>query len=591
MTEQPAPRRRLTERLGFRLALFLSLALLPVGLVAVFQATDITREARARAEAALAGQTLRASIPELRLTQQMEGAAAALSISILPLLDDMDACSATMKTVLDTSQHYSFVSFYDTDGISDCSSAGRRFDFSASPILADVLENPSPRLDINRDAPASGTSVLFATHPVYGDDGTLIGFVSISVPHDELAAISTVAETEGVLALMTFDGTGELLTASGGLDSADGKLPRDRPLSSFVGNRSTAFTALSARGDERVFSVVPIVSGKLYVLGTMPAERTAFTLFQAAPLIAFPAIMWLVSLVVAWAATEHLVSRHIRKLRRSITMFASGKREVSDLNLDSAPWEIRDVAASFERMTDTILHDEAELENGLHQKEVLLREVHHRVKNNLQLIASIVNMQIRQAKAAEAKSLLKGLQSRVMSLATIHRELYQTSGQVDIRADELLADIVRQVLAMGTGPGKRFKTKTSFDDIHLVPDQAVPLALLLTEVLTNALKYASGDGEAPSQLEVTLRRLGDQRAVFEIRNSVGHAPQAEDDMPVEVSTGLGTQLVQAFAQQLGGAVEREVGSDQYTVRVAFDLTPLDEAEERAATEFKMTSGV
>ena len=76
--------------------------------------------------------------------------------------------------------------------------------------------------------------------------------------------------------------------------------------------------------------------------------------------------------------------------------------------MGDAAVEIRDVGEAYLKMTDTILHDEAELENMVHQREVLLREVHHRVKNNLQLISSIMNMQMRQSHSSEAKLLMKG---------------------------------------------------------------------------------------------------------------------------------------------------------------------------------------
>ena len=117
-------------------------------------------------------------------------------------------------------------------------------------------------------------------------------------------------------------------------------------------------------------------------------------------------------------------------------------------------------------------------------KDATIREIHHRVKNNLQLIASIMNMQMRQTRTAEAKGVLRGVQERIMSLATIHKSLYQTTGLSDIRANELLADIIRQTLRMATGPGKRINVSTDFDAISLTPDQAVPLSLLLTEAMT-----------------------------------------------------------------------------------------------------------
>ena len=120
--------------------------------------------------------------------------------------------------------------------------------------------------------------------------------------------------------------------------------------------------------------------------------------------------------------------------------------------MTGAPGELVELADAYGMMVDTILQDEAEMEDMVHQKEVLLREVHHRVKNNLQLIASIMNMQMRQARTLEARDLMKSLHDRVMSLATVHRGLYQTSGLTDVRANELMDDILRQLVRMAAAP-------------------------------------------------------------------------------------------------------------------------------------------
>jgi two-component sensor histidine kinase len=272
-------------------------------------------------------------------------------------------------------------------------------------------------------------------------------------------------------------------------------------------------------------------------------------------------------------AAERLVTRHIRVLRDSITSFAHGARQVGELDMTGAATEIRDVANAYLKMTDTILHDEAELEDIAYQREVLLREVHHRVKNNLQLIASIMNMQMRQARNPEARALLKSLQDRVMSLATVHRELYQTSGLTSVRADELLAQIVRQTLGIASGPERRFDVVTSFDELRLTPDQAVPLSLLLTEALTNAIKYSHGENGNPPWIEITLKRDNASGAVLEITNSISASAAPA---PAVEGTGLGADLLAAFAMQLGGRCGTEVTKVRYRLWVSFEVLRLAE---------------
>lgn len=588
MTDAPQSAHRFTERLGFRLALFLSLALLPVGLVGVTQSTDLMREARARAEAALMGETLRAARVELRAIQRAQGAAEALASLLPPLMADPSRCAAALKGLQAESGLYSFIALTAPGGRVTCSTTDRAVDFSGSEIVAQAEADPRPRFGVNREGPVSGVPILYASHPVFGSGGALDGLVWVSIPHSTIAAAGTAEEVADRAAqglqLSTFDREGELLTSSVGFERADQALPRDRALMAFVGGGPAAFTGLSASGEERVYSIVPLIEDELYALGSEPAKGAALAaLGQALPPYALPALMWLVSLGVAWVATQRLVSRPIRRLRDSIAAFAGGSRIVGDIDYASAPLEIRELAETFERMTDTILHDEAELEDMVHQKEVLLREVHHRVKNNLQLIASILNMQIRQARTPEARVMMKTLQDRVLSLATIHRGLYQTSGLTDVRADELLPDIARQVLNLGTVPGRRMSLRTSFDDLRLTPDQAVPLSLLLTELLTNALKYGGAAAGEEPWLELSLRRAGGSAAELNVRNSLapvtGDGGQAAQD-----STGLGAQLAEAFAQQLGGRIEGGREDGVFAVRLRFEVTPLDTAEQRSLTQ-------
>ncbi|HMO72817.1 MAG TPA: sensor histidine kinase, partial [Paracoccaceae bacterium] len=248
----------------------------------------------------------------------------------------------------------------------------------------------------------------------------------------------------------------------------------------------------------------------------------------------------------------------------------------------SAPAELRDAGEAFETMVDSVLHDEAEIADALHQKEVLLREVHHRVKNNLQLIASIMNLQMRKALSPEAKIMVKGLHDRVLSLATVHRELYQTSGLADVRADELLGKIVALVMRMGATPGGAPVVETRLEGLRLTPDQAVPLSLILTEALTNVLKHARPSAEGPARLRVRLERSGEGRARLSIANSIPEETTERTLPPAIDSTGLGSQLLSAFAMQIGGQLDIERGRDGFTVAVDFPIRALSEAESRFA---------
>lgn len=591
MNVDPADARPITQRLGVRLAFAFAIALLPLGIVSALQSRSLLDEARARSEAALLGETLLAAAPEASLIRGARVSASALAAAMTGLFEDTEKCNIALQRVISQSDRaYSFAAFAPLSGRVICSSNGKPLDLTKSVRVIKMRADPKPDVVVIRNAVVSKQSVLAFGHPVFDTAGSYVGYVTISMPHSVLEG-QTMPSTQlqrltprDPIALITFDSKGEVLTSSTGLDNAPQRLPTNRRLADIVTNKAGTFTDTTLDGTERVFAVFPLVDGQIYAIGSWPTIVTAGPLSLWISPYLMPALMWLASLLVAVMAAERLVTRHIRALRTSITAFAAGNHRVADINTSDAAVEIRDVTTAYLKMTDTIMRDAAELEDMVHQREVLLREVHHRVKNNLQLIASIMNMQMRQAHSAEAKTLMKSLQDRVMSLATIHRGLYQTSGLTDVRADELLSDILRQLLQMSTGPGCRFDVVTGFDELYLTPDQAVPLSLLLTEALTNAIKYAETIGPGVPRLEVTLRRAGDGDAVLIVANSVGEKPILHED-----STGLGSQLMTAFAQQLGADRTNTTEDGMYRLRIQFAVRALNEAEVSKARQDETTS--
>lgn len=577
MTGTPG-RPRLFERLGVRLAVMLAIALFPVLLISILQSRTLLHEARARSEAALMGETMRAVAGETRLIQEAQGAARVLAQMLGATPPDAVDCPALMRAVTEGAPFISLAAFVPMSGQMTCSSNDAPHDFSGDPLFQEMAAQDMPSFIVNRDGPVSGTSVLGILHPVFDATGQKTGTVSLSIPHSALQVSEDGPLLEGTrpLVIMTFDHQGTILTSSSGLGFAEDQLPRNRSLKALAGPVAATFSETSRLGLDRIYSVVELAPGLLYALGSWPAvDAVSFGPMNTLPPILFPVAMWLGSLLVAYFAVKRLVIRHIRNLGTAILGFASGNRIVGDLDMEGAPLEIRQLAAAYDRMTDTILRDEAELEDLLHHKEVLLREVHHRVKNNLQLIASIMNLQARQARTPEAKELMRGLQERVMSLATIHRGLYQTTGLGDISAAELFPDIVNQILKLGTGPGHRFDVSTEVDDIRLTPDQAVPLALLLTEAMTNALKYAGSETGTP-WIRVSLSHpAGESGAELRIANSLG--PRTA---PAGQGSGLGTQLLRAFVQQIEGSQSVTESDGVHDLRVRFSLRPLNESEAR-----------
>lgn len=559
--------RAIFDKLGFRLALMLAVALLPLLIVSIIRSQAVVTEARARSQAALAGETLRAVRDEVTLIDSAKGAVQALGRTLPSLLTDPDTCQAIMQKWIADSV-FSFIGFYDLNGDVPCSSAAEPFSFDMTQELKDLIADPKPTVRVDQNPKISGTSVLIVSAPVFDPAGSLLGFAAISIPHNALR--SSDQRKSDRATFLTLDAEGTVLTAPGDLDSAANILP-------MLGAKETMTTIPPSGvrpgrdGIIRAYAVTTIIADELYGFGTWPDTPDPASRLELDDPAVFSALMWFASLAVAWFASELFVTRHVRNLRHAMRRFGRTRQISEKLSFDNAPIEIKDAGSAFVDMTETILHDEAELEDIARQKDILLREVHHRVKNNLQLIASIMSLQMRQTKSPEVVGLLRSLQDRINSLATIHKGLYQTKGQADVWIDELLETIVQQTVRMASKDAAAINLHMEVAALQMNPDQAVPLALLVTEALTNALKYIGAPDNGKPRLTVCLAAQPEDHAELKIINTLPTTPIPSD---AETSSGLGTELLEAFAMQLGGTLTRTDADGDYVLAVVFPIEPL-----------------
>ncbi|MDO9637738.1 MAG: sensor histidine kinase [Pseudotabrizicola sp.] len=592
MTTKGAAMRRRFSGLGFRLMAVMGVALLPLAILSYVQGLKTAQLAEARVTNVIRGETLIAANPLIAEIVKAQTKTATLSVVLPAVLREggvagLQACRRVMDDIVRADIGLiTFAGYVDRDGQMECGARNEQRNLAGTDAMTLLMTDPGPKIAVNPYGPVSKTSVLIVSHPVWDQVGSLMGFAFVSLPHallDRSVEVRAADEAQP-LSLMTFDAQGTLLTSSVGMDAALQSLPVNRSLESYAQGGARSFLANTAAGERRAFAVVPLQAGTLYLLGSWPANRLDNTIFEGAfPAFLFPMMMWAASLLVALLASESQVLRHVRLLRDRITAFAAGERQLPGLNMDGAALELRSVGLAYERMTEAVVRNEADLENTIHQKEVLLREVHHRVKNNLQLIASILNMQLRGARTNEAKEAMRTVQDRVISLATVHRELYQTSGLTDVRADELLPRVATDLLRIGSAPGRRFDLETEVDDIRLTPDQAVPLALFLTEGMANVIKHSWSGGAGNARIGLTLQRSDGSMARFTLCNSLTRPSGEGDEGPqIEGKDGFGSQLLTAFSQQLNGKVTRGRQGDSYVLSMDFPLRPLSEGEERLA---------
>ena len=200
---------------------------------------------------------------------------------------------------------------------------------------------------------------------------------------------------------------------------------------------------------------------------------------------------------------------------------------------------------------------EAQLQTSLREKEVLIREIHHRVKNNLQIVSSLLNLQLRVVDDPRLRALVQDCRQRIQAMALIHEALYQADDLSRVPFEMYLQRLAAQLLrAYGVAP-RRIRLTIDADHLALDIDKAVPCALIFHELLSNALKHGF-PARRPGTIDVGLHCTSHQLTMWVRDNGVGVPPALD----WQHTNTLGLKLVSMLAEQLGGSLllDREGGT-------------------------------
>ena len=562
------------QSLQVRVAMLLGIALFPLGLIAILQTAATLKNGRELAESALLSRTERAVEEEKRVLLSAQETAETFGYLSLGI-EDNARCSDLARSFVKRRPQYLMMATVDTDGVLRCGSAGIGMDFTGVPDFEIFLEDPRPTFTVNPTGIVTDKPVIFVSVPVFHNTG-LDRIATVSFPQSTILRLmgSEKAE-EATFSVALFDAFGTVLGSDQVVAAISAELPEDRALAGFVGEGPQTFTQIARNGERRYYAVLPVLGEALYAISSWPpGEATAGLGAEQFLPIAFPFIMWFVSLLVAILGLHMLVLRPLYRLKRRMVAFRDGRRDPGlDAVTDDAPSEFQELAATFGSLAARVREDEKRAEQSLEEKTVLLKEVYHRVKNNLQLIASIMNMQIRSTRSAEAKYALRRVQNRVMGLATIHKSLYTEPSMQSVRADVMIRELINQFVSLGKEPGREVRVETELSPVTLYPDQAVPVSLFLSEAVANAMKHMSAT-DAGVWLRVVLDTEADGQVRLEVENPY-REPGAEaeadtqDDPLRSDGSGLGKGLMQAFVTQLDGDCQIEPGAETYRVTLRF----------------------
>ncbi|SCG86889.1 histidine kinase dimerization/phosphoacceptor domain -containing protein [Methanobacterium congolense] len=232
------------------------------------------------------------------------------------------------------------------------------------------------------------------------------------------------------------------------------------------------------------------------------------------------------------------------KLRRKDGELFYGEIKLNNLNLKGSTY----LMAMIRDITERKIAED-KIKASLHEKEVLLREIHHRVKNNLQIISSLLNLQSRGIDNEEVQEVFKESQARVKSMAMVHEKLYQSQNLSRIQFKDYILSLVNNLLQTYLRDPSGIQLKTDIDDVYIDINTAVPSGLIINEIISNSLKYAFDDDRG--EIKISLRKDDDEMVLKISDNGKGFSK----DFDFRTTETLGLQLVNSLVQQLDGKIE------------------------------------
>jgi len=538
-----------------RLGAALAVALLPVLILGIVQsALTYNRDAEDRREDLLLAARRSAATAQARI----ESGAIVLE-TLTPQAVGLQ-CAHRLAEVIDNLPGYSNLIRFDIDGRVVCAADGAPTDADRHLSEWFGAVERGDRLVITRAAPGqfgADPSILAVVRAERDGkfDGALAAVIRLSSLQPDVEERFLPNGSEVALA----DSQGRFIIRTDPFGFPPG---HENWLGQAKAQGAFTFKGRDARDRDRVYAVSRLVADDLFVVLSAPEEGLlSWTRVNLLSSVAPPLLAFFLALGAVWVVTERVVIRWLHYLQRVAAIYAKGRFTVRAVHAANAPPEIRELAHTLDQMADTILERDQDLRESLAHKDGLMREIHHRVKNNLQVISSLVSMQQRALTDPAARAAMQDTRQRISALSLVYRALYQGPDLKRVDLKQFLGDLTAQLIAAEAITGHAVRTHFYADELSIDPDKLAPLALFAVEAITNAQKHAfAGRG---GELNISFTVDGDE-SELSIADSSPH-----DGPAPAIGEGVGRTLMTAFARQLGGRATFETNADGVTARLIF----------------------
>ena len=313
------------------------------------------------------------------------------------------------------------------------------------------------------------------------------------------------------------------------------------------GDRELTVIPPAGRAASLTFMDWPIGNGSLQARVGVARER--ITAVDQLVLL-LPVLMWVAAALITWLLVSRLLIRPLKRLQRAVLGYQPGSGTL-DLPEKLGPsTEIQELREAFRRAFARVEESEGDMTEALEGQRRLVREVHHRVKNNLQVIASLLNIHGRSAGNTEARAAYAGISRRVGALSIVHRnhfaEMEENRG---ISLRPLLSELAAELRAGAPDEARGFVIDLDLETAYTTQDVAVAVAFLVTEIVEFAMLNAPQDS-----IDISLRRTSELTARLSLGSEVLVPEDADEREKVQFE-----RIVSGLAKQLRSTLERKLG--------------------------------
>ncbi len=457
-------------------------------------------------------------------------------------------CRGVFETLSPRIPQLSNVAAFDADGEVTCTALGEASGQVAQP--AAFAEVKAGATTVRTDAffgPRSQTWLFSVLRRVEDENGEFAGAVAFPLKTDQLVRTIRLTNLPEDVELALSDGDGQVFGSARLVG-----VSRDWIAESTGDEDGVLFVSNTERMGSLDIVVRSIVDDRMYAIISRPSPGL-FSEFTLEPIesVGIPLLSFTLALIAAWLAVDGLVLKWLARLRRLALIYGEGHYNFRIGNeFENAPDEISDFAYSFDRMANRISERDASLRAAIATRDAAVKEIHHRVKNNLQIVASFLNLQRRQVADPAAREVISAARHRIDALSIVHQTLYQHERLETVHMQPFLEALLSHLAGALGMDETGVRIDSEIDEIDRPADDAIPIALFILEAVTNATKYAFD--EDGGVITVRLYEDGDDIVLDVIDDGAGADFEEEADSS---STGLGSRLMSAFAKQLRGKID------------------------------------